>query len=314
MTPIEPHQSQFSSPWARYFFATRPAFLSVTLMGALIGLGSVRADGIEIDVLKACLSMFFGLVAHAGANVLNDYYDALNGSDAVNHQRLFPFTGGSRFIQNGVISLAKTRHFGYALLISVIPAGLWLAANSATGVILIGLTGLLIAWAYSAPPMQLMARGLGEVAIVAGWLMVVLGIDFVQRGSFAILPLIAGVPYALLVAAILYLNQFPDRLADAAADKRTLVVRLGTLRARWGYMALVLTAYLWLAFFILNRSLPWICAIGLLAAPLSLKACRDVLNHADHPVRLMPAIKSTIAAANFNGFLMAIALTLSPHI
>ena len=33
-------------------------------------------------------------------------------------------------------------------------------------------------------------------------------------------------PYALLVANLLYINQFPDRKADAAAGKNNLVVRL----------------------------------------------------------------------------------------
>lgn len=145
-----------------------------------------------IDVGKALLTVLFALVAHAGANVINDYHDALSGADAGNHERLFPFTGGSRFIQNGVLSLRETRFFGYGLLVAVIPAGLWLTAHSAGGLIWIGLAGLLIAWAYSAPPLQLMARGVGEGAIAGGWLMVVLGTDFVQRGEFAARPLIAG--------------------------------------------------------------------------------------------------------------------------
>ena len=174
MNPLEPTRPAFSHPLALYLAATRPAFLSVTLAGALIGLGSASADGLAIDWAKALLTVLFALIAHAGANVVNDYHDALNGSDALNQERLFPFTGGSRFIQNGVLSLRQTRLFGYGLLAVVIPAGLWLTAHSAPGLIWIGGVGLLIGWAYSAPPLQLMARGVGEAAIVAGWLMVVL--------------------------------------------------------------------------------------------------------------------------------------------
>ncbi|MFZ3219991.1 MAG: prenyltransferase, partial [Rhodoferax sp.] len=194
MNPREPSLQSASHPFATYFAATRPAFLSVTLAGALIGLGTAHADGLAINLAKALLTVLFALMAHAGANVVNDYYDALNGTDAANQQRLFPFTGGSRFIQNGVLSLRATRLFGYTLLAAVIPAGLWLTAHSASGLLLIGLAGLLIAWAYSAPPLQLMARGVGELAIVGGWLLVVLGTDFVQRGAFSALPLVAGLP------------------------------------------------------------------------------------------------------------------------
>ncbi|CAN5223686.1 1,4-dihydroxy-2-naphthoate polyprenyltransferase [soil metagenome] len=311
MNPPEPSRQNFANPFTRYLAATRPAFLSVTLAGALIGLGSARADGWAIDGFKALLTVLFALVAHAGANVINDYYDALSGADAGNQERLFPFTGGSRFIQNGVLSLRETRLFGYGLLAAVIPAGLWLTAHSAGGLIWIGLAGLLIAWAYSAPPLKLMARGVGEGAIAGGWLMVVLGTDFVQRGEFAALPLIAGLPFALLVAAILYLNQFPDAVGDARAGKHTLVVRLGTQKARWGYLVLVAAAYLWLAVAVMADALPVWAALGLLPAVLSFKALRQLLGDAGQPARLAPAIKATILAANTHGLLVFAALALS---
>ena len=310
MPPLEPSLQRFTNPFARYFAATRPAFLTVTLAGALIGLGTASADGLHIDIFKALLTVLFALVAHAGANVVNDYYDGLSGADAANEDRLFPFTGGSRFIQNGVLSLRETKLFGYALLAVVIPPGLWLTAHSASGLILIGLAGLLIAWAYSAPPLKLMSRGMGEIGITGGWLLVVLGTDFVQRGEFSSLPLIAGLPFALLVAAILYINQFPDAQSDAATGKRTVVVRLGPQTARWGYVALTGGAYAWLAVAIASGHLSAWTAISLLPAPLSFMACRQLLADASQPARLAPAIVQTVAAANLNGLLLSAGLAL----
>ena len=113
--------------------------------------------------------MIFALVAHAGANVINDYYDAVSGCDAANDERLFPFTGGSRFIENGVLTAHEVKVFGYGLLFAVIPPGLWLAAHSAPGLLVIGAAGLAAGWAYSAPPLKLQARGVGEFAITAAW-------------------------------------------------------------------------------------------------------------------------------------------------
>ncbi|HWS12141.1 MAG TPA: prenyltransferase, partial [Rhodocyclaceae bacterium] len=245
--PAEPTLAAFPSPVLRYFAATRPAFLSVTFAAALLGLATAFVDGVTLKPLAAFFTVFFALVAHAGANVLNDYYDALNGTDGANADRQFPFTGGSRFIQNGVIPLDAVGIFGYALMAAVVPAGLWLAAYSDPGLIWIGLAGLFIGWAYSAPPLKLMSRGLGEAAVACGWLLVVVGADFVQRGSFSATPLIAGLGYALHVANVLFINQFPDYRADAAAGKRNWVVRLGPQRARWGYPAVVAVAYGWLA-------------------------------------------------------------------
>jgi 1,4-dihydroxy-2-naphthoate octaprenyltransferase len=309
MPPAEPTLAALPNPFLRYFLATRPAFLSVTLVGCLLGLASAKVGGAVLDPLKATLTVFFAMVAHAGVNVINDYYDS--GTDGLNTERLFPFTGGSRFIQNGVLSLSATGRFGYALLLSVIPAGLWLTLNSATGLMLIGLLGLLVGWAYSAPPLKLMSRGLGEWAVAAGFLLIVMGSDFVQRGEFSFLPVAAGLGYALLVANVLYINQFPDVKADGAAGKRTVIVRLGPLSARWGYALIAVLAHGWLIFQVGRHALPPIAAVAALTLMFSLKAARILMAHAAEPGELEPAIKLTILGANLHGAALALALVVA---
>ncbi|MCV2218948.1 prenyltransferase [Thauera sp. Sel9] len=306
-----PLRGPFRNAFTRYLAATRPAFLTVTFAGSLIGLGTAAADGLAIDFARALVTLLFALVAHAGANVINDYFDALNGSDALNTELLHPYTGGSRFIQNGYLSLAEMRRFGYLLLAAVVPGGLWLTIGSGPGLVVIGLTGLLVAWAYSAPPFKLMSRGIGEAAITAGWLLVALGTDYVQRGELAALPLVAGLPFALLVAAILYINQFPDRRADEAAGKRTVVVRLGPQAASRGYAMLVALAYLWLLGALIAGALPASATVALLPVVLSVRAARSLMADAGHPSRLVPPIRDTIAAANLSGVLLAAGLAVS---
>lgn len=307
-TPREPSLELFANPLLRYFAATRPAFLSVTFVGCLLGLGSAAASGVTLSPTLATLTLFFALVAHAGANVINDYYDALSGCDAANTMRVFPFTGGSRFIQNGVLTVEATGRFGYALLFAVVPAGLWLTAVSDGGLILIGLAGLAVGWAYSAPPFRLQGRGLGEIGITLAWLLVVVGSDFVQRHAFSPLPAAAGLGFALLVASVLYINQFPDRVADAKSGKRTLVVRLGPAAARWGYVALVVLAYVWVAALTAVDVLPLAALFSLVPAAGNVIAARGLWPNATRPAQLAPAIKLTIAAASLHGLLLAAAL------
>jgi 1,4-dihydroxy-2-naphthoate octaprenyltransferase len=126
MQPLEPTLATLQNPLVRYFAATRPAFLSASLMASVIGLSMAWNDAVLFNLTTALITLIFGLLAHAGVNVLNDYYDALNGTDAQNTERIFPFTGGSRFIQNGVLTLAQTRNFGFILLLGVGLAGVWL--------------------------------------------------------------------------------------------------------------------------------------------------------------------------------------------
>jgi 1,4-dihydroxy-2-naphthoate octaprenyltransferase len=305
---MEPTLAALPNPLLRYFAATRPAFLSVTFVGVLLGLASAMAAGVQLDPASATLTMFFALVAHAGANVINDYYDARSGCDAANTDRVFPFTGGSRFIQNGVLTLRAVGVFGYGLLGAVIPAGLWLTAHSAPGLIWIGLAGLTVGLAYSAPPLKLQSRGLGEFGITAGWLLVVVGTDFVQRHGFDFAPVAAGLGFALLVANVLYINQFPDVRADALAGKRTLVVRLGARHARYGYALIALLCYGWVIAMVATAHLPSLALISLFGAVPSFVALRELWRHAAVPPRLTLAIKLTIMAAALHGLLLAGAL------
>ena len=306
--PAEPQPDRFGSPLGRYFAATRPAFLSVTLVACLIGLASAWRSGIAPDAATAIVTVLFALVAHAAGNVINDYHDAVSGADDANTGRLFPFTGGSRFIQNGVLTLRQTARFGYGLLALVIAAGLWLSWHTGPGLLAIGAGGLLAGWAYSAPPLRLMSRGLGELAIAAGWLLVVVGSDYVQRGSFDALPFIAGLSYALLVANLLFINQFPDHAGDAAAGKRTLVVLLGPQTAKWAYLLIAIVAYGWLLGMVGKDTLPQKSAAAAMTLVLSFTAARDLLEYASQPAALEPAIKRTILAANLHGMVLAGAL------
>jgi 1,4-dihydroxy-2-naphthoate octaprenyltransferase len=302
--PLEPTLAIFQNPLARYFAATRPAFLTASLMACLIGLAIAWHGGLKFDIPLALVTLLFGLLAHAGVNVLNDYYDALNGTDALNTERIFPFTGGSRFIQNGVLTLAQTRNFGFALLAGVVLAGLWLMTRSAPQLLYVGFAGLFIGWAYSAPPFRLNSRGLGELCVAAGFLAITVGTDFVQRKGFIAAPFIAGLSYALLVTNLLYINQFPDRTADTAAGKLHWVARLPVQNARWGYALIVLIAYVWLLLSVLMGWLPTPVLSTFLALPLSVKAACLLYRHAAQPQQLGDAIKLTIGAMMVHGTLL----------
>jgi 1,4-dihydroxy-2-naphthoate octaprenyltransferase len=307
---LEPTLEAFQNPLARYVAATRPAFLTASLMACLIGLAIARHDGITLNPELAVVTLLFALLAHAGVNVLNDYYDALNGADAQNTERIFPFTGGSRFIQNGVLTLAQTRNFGFGLLFAVALAGLWLMLRSAPQLSYVGLAGLFIGWAYSAPPFRLNSRGLGELCVMSGFLLICVGSDFVQRNGFAAAPFVAGLSYALLVANLLYINQFPDRNADTAAGKLHWVARLEVRHARWGYALIAVLANVWLFSSVALGWLPRPALLAMLALPLSARAALLLLRHAAQPQQLGGAIRLTIAAMMVHGALLSLGLIL----
>ncbi len=284
---------------------TRPGFLVVTAVGCLLGLAMAASCGCGFDPWRGAATLVLALTAHAAANVLNDYEDARNGADAANRQGLFPFTGGARLIQNGEVSTDDTRRFALALLLLVVPAGLLLAVKSGGGLLVIGLAGLLLGWAYSSPPLALMSRGLGELTVALAWWLVVVGADYSQRGRFFLIPAITAVSYALLVANVLLVNGVPDAPADARVGKRTLAVRLGPRGVASLYFGMAWLAHAWLAVGVWLLVQPAGARWGLLSLPVSLTASLLLWRDRDRPERLRPAIVLTIVAAITHGLAMA---------
>lgn len=308
--PGEPNADALRNPVKRYFLATRPPFLTITLFGCLLGMATAHADGVPLDAMTAFSTLLLGLFLHAAVNVHNDYCDHLNGTDVRNTRRVFPFTGGSRFIQNGVLTPQATLWLARALFAVTIAGGLALAWRVGPGLLWIGIYGVIAGWAYSAEPLRLNSRGLGEICVVATFALVVVGADFAQRGSLGEMALWAGLGYALLTANILYINQFPDRDADLAAGKRHWVARLPVRQARWGYLIILVLAALAMLLPVLAGKLPSGSALGLLALIPGALAARILLRHADEPQLLAPALRLTIVAAHLAALATATGLQL----
>lgn len=246
--PAEPSLESLggSAPAAllrRYGLAIRPAFLTAAIMPVVVGTAWGQAAGGQFHALLSLLGLASTVLVHAGANVINDVGDELGGSDRVNTERIFPYTGGSRFIQNGVMSLSQMRRWGIALVAVAMALGAMLAWIAGPMVLVLGIAGIALGVAYSLPPLQLAARGVGEVAIALGFgLLPVMGAAWLQSGRFDGESLLIAIPIALWVTAILLINEVPDMRADAIAGKRTLPVRVGTGGTRVIYMALHLGA------------------------------------------------------------------------
>lgn len=309
--PREPTAGDVRSPLGRAIAATRPAFLSVTAVAVLVGIANAASSGLDVRPVLALATLLLASLAHAAGNLINDWADAGNGGDAINKARLFPFTGGSRLIDNGVLSRQAVLRLALVCALAATLGGLALSLVTGPWLLAIGAAGLTLAWAYSTPPLWLVARGFGEITIATVWLLVVVGADGVMRGAVDASAAIAGLPLALLVANILYVNQFPDLEADATVGKRTLVVRLGPGRARGGSLLLAALAYGWLVATVLAGHLPQAALTGLTSAPLSLIAALGVWRFATVPTRLGPAIHLGIAAAVLHGVALAIGLWLA---
>ncbi len=284
---------------------TRPGFLGITVVACLLGIAIAAACGHGPQPWTALATVLLACLAHAAGNVFNDYHDAITGTDAVNTEALRPYTGGAGLIQRAVVTPEQTRDLYRLLAFLLAGFGLLLAIKSTGWVLVLGLAGIFLAWAYSAPPLALMRRGLGELAVALVWGLVVIGADAVQRGSVFIIPVLTAVSYALLVANILLICGVPDAASDARTGKRTLAVLLGPRGAALVYLLLASLAHLWLAGGVWLLYQPQAALWGLLSWPLSLLAFLLFWQQGRQPQKLKPAIVLTIAATLLHGLAMA---------
>lgn len=309
MAVLEPTLEQFPHPASKYLAATRPPFLIASVIPCLIGISFAISQQAQFTLWTASLTIVGAVLAHASVNVFNDYYDSLSGTDDINVDRLFPFTGGARFIQNGVLSRKAT--FVWAAVLALLATVVALILFSTGGWTLVALAAMaaLLGWGYSAPPLALNSRGWGELTVALGFgPMMVSGAYLVQTGTLSLNAVLVGVPYGLLAAALLYINQFPDVNADARTGKHHWVVRLTPSVARWGYVAIILCAYLLHFGYIVAGILPLWSAVGLVALPLSAGAALELVRYAELPPQLTRAIKSTILAKVAYGLVLSISL------
>ncbi len=303
---LEPTPQALKNPLRRYWLATRPPFLTITVAGCILGLAYALYRGAPLNWTTALLTLVGATAIHAAINVLNDYYDALNGSDTNNDDRIYPFTGGSRFIQNQVLTERQTLHYGLALLAAGVSIGAVLTFSSHWSLLALGAIGVFIGWAYSAPPFKLDSRGWGEPCVALGFgILIPLGTDFVQRQSWDWELSWLCLPYGLLVTNILYINQFPDRLADDSAGKHHWVVRLGPERGKWIYVVNVFAATGIVLFAVIAGIAPAIVLLSMLPLVIAARSAAYLIHDAGHPARLLIPIKLTIFSALAHGLTLA---------
>ncbi len=279
----------------RLLLATRPAFAPASVASVLIGSAwGYRIAG-RFSWGMAALALFATLCVHFAANVLNDVSDDLSGTDRTNGERIFPYTGGSRFIQNGVMSAHEMTVWGVILLALAAALGLALVELRGPGVLAFGLAGVLLGLAYSLPRVRLAARGLGEATIaVAFGVLPVTGAAWVQSGRLEASSLLISLPVGLWVAAILLMNEVPDRQADARAGKATLVVRLGIEATRRLYLGIEGAACAALGLAAALGLIPgWSALAGLLLLPAAWGASR-VITEPPERASLLQGIRMTL--------------------
>ena len=291
----------------------RLPFLSATIVPILLG-ATVASRYVSVDWFYFALTMLGGSLLHIGTNTSNDYFDHTSGTDEANYNYMVPFSGGSRSIQMGLIS-AKGM-----LCLSIITfalsglIGIPLIIKAGINILYLGFIGFLSGFFYTAPPFRFASRkGIGELLIGLnfGPLMVV-GSFLVQTSgdlTHVFEAALAGIPIGLLVAAIVYVNQFPDHDGDKATGKNNLVVVFGPEKARIGYVLLVVGAFVSIIVMALSGTFPMLSLMTPVTSIISVYTIRTLYKYYNNRL-LQPANAGTIGLHFITGVFFCVGIWL----
>src|SRR5579883_1340356 len=245
---------------SKWVMAARPRTLPAAVVPVIVGLSLARRFR-PLDPLVAAATLAAALLIQIGTNYANDYYDFVSGADVPGR------LGPTRITQAGLATPSAVKRAAFASL------GLYLVAKGGWPILLVGVASLASALAYSAGPYPLASLGLGDLFVFIFFgLVAVNGAVYLQGAPLGALSLLASLPVACLVTAILVVNNVRDIPTDAQAGKRTLAVRLGERAGRLEYYVLVAGAYL--ALVPLWKAAGAGVMLALLSAPVALAEAR----------------------------------------
>jgi 1,4-dihydroxy-2-naphthoate octaprenyltransferase len=247
----------------------RPFAYTASIIPVLAGGALAAIDG-RFGWLPFLAALAGAVLLHSGTNIVNEIYDVRQGIDTITSPRASHAIVKGRLTERAAFVAAAVA-FGLAVVV-----GLYLVLLRGPAIVVLGLLGLIGGYGYTAPPLQYKYRALGVplVFLLMGPLMVA-GTYFAVTGTWTVQAFVLSVPVGLLVAAILHGNEWRDIGEDTRAGIVTLSSRIGRDWAHYGYVALVLGAYISLGLAVAFGLLPPATLVAILSLPFLAQVVRS---------------------------------------
>ena len=284
---------------------SRANFLTLTLVCILLSATASWQAGASPGWPTLLLVTLLALCAHISVNAFNEYFDFKSGLDFLTERT--PFSGGSGTLVANPAASGTALSIAVFSLLLLIAGGLYLTLQYGWPLLLIGIPGVLIIYAYTqylnrSPLACLLAPGIGFgllMTLGAFWV-------FAQQVSMAAWLLAAII--SLLVSNLLLLNQFPDVEADRQVGRRHLPIVIGRRHSASVYSLLAAASYLLLLLGVALGALPWQSLLGLLSLPLLLKILPGIFRLADKPRELAPYLGLNVLLCHLYPLLLSAGL------
>ncbi|MBM7808025.1 1,4-dihydroxy-2-naphthoate octaprenyltransferase [Geodermatophilus bullaregiensis] len=220
----------------------QPQFFHLSAWSVVLGTVIAYVEFASLDFATFLFSLGSIACIHAGVNSANEYFDYLSGADLAVTEDM-RFGGGTRVLPSGRLQPRTVLVASMVCFAVGAAMGMFVVVRTTFWVLLLGVLGASLGYFYTAPPLKLAYRALGElfVGLAFGPLMV-LGAVYSQASQVGWGAIAVSLTVGLLNAAAIVCHRFPDAEPDALTGKRTLVVVLGKDASRW-----VVATLLWIS-------------------------------------------------------------------
>ena len=218
----------------KWVLGARPRTLPAAIAPVVV---ASALAGPDFNWFRAALALKVGVWLQIGVNYANDYSDGVKGTD---ENRIGPI----RLVASGLASAKAVKNAAFISFAIASVAGLWLSLLTSPVLILIGILAIAAAWGYTGGKNPYGYSGLGEISVFTFFgLVATMGTYYGQTGKITLLSFIVAIPMGALSCAILEINNLRDRPQDELVGKKTLAVRLGDVKARQGFVSLLVLAH-----------------------------------------------------------------------
>ncbi len=264
--------------WQAWGLAIRPRTLPAAAAGVVMGSALAWRDGyFRIDAVLVCL--LAALLLQIGSNLANDVFDFERGTDTP--ERLGP----TRVTQAGLLTPVQVKFGMWVVFALAAVLGLYLVRLGGLPIVIIGVTAIVAAIAYTGGPFPLGYHGLGDIFVFIFFgLASVAGTYYVQAGFVSTAAWWMTIPPGLIITAILVVNNLRDIDNDRKGGKHTLAVRLGESVTKVQYIICMSIAYLILPFAAWMGIISWLSLLAWISLPIAFRAARVVLTQKGRPL------------------------------
>lgn len=226
----------------QWLLAIRPKTLSAAVVPVMVGSALAAHEPTAVTWWVFFCALSGSVLIQIATNLINDALDFKKGADT--GERLGPI----RVTQAGLISADAVMRMAWFCLMLAALFGIPLLYRGGWPMLVVGLSSIVAAYAYTGGPYPLAYHGLGELFVIIFFGFVAVGGTFYAHSlQLTRSALLAGYAVGALATVLIVINNLRDAASDRQSNKRTLAVRFGEGFARLEIVFFVLTPFIAIA-------------------------------------------------------------------